>query len=102
MTTIARLKVYREHECDRVHRSFLSFARCAMSWAHPVTQGEPGETPYALITRCQPRTLYVPPRVSLWTTQQMAELQSTALCGGGCKYATQGRFHEVIRLEMRP
>lgn len=101
MTTAIRLKVYREHECSRRHTSYLAFARCAMPWAYPVTQGEPGVTPYALVTRCQPtRGDWAEPRVTLYATQRQAELQSTALCGGGCRRENQYRTHEVIRLEM--
>ena len=99
MTTAIRLKVYREHECSRRHTSYLAFARCAMPWVHSVRQCESGATPYALITRCHPRSLFIAPRVTLWTTQEMAELQSTGLCGGGCRRENQYRTHEVIRLE---
>ncbi|MFF7936534.1 hypothetical protein [Streptomyces sp. NPDC007940] len=98
MSTLTRLKVYRRHHCERQHRTYEAFAKCVWPSALYVwcRHEEGTETPYALVIRCVKRhETWAPPRVRLWATQEAAELQATAYCGGGCYYA-----HEVIRLEM--
>lgn len=98
MSTLTRLKVYRRHHCERQHRTYEAFARCV--WPRGLyfwTRHEEGtNTPYALVIRCKKdHESWAPPRIRLWATQEAAELQATAYCGGGCY-----RAHEVIRLEM--
>lgn len=95
------LKVYRLHYCERQHRTYLSFARCAWRnaiWVQPFEEGN--DLRYALVSGCQKPYLRGDQRtVSLWASRDNAELQKTWIdrsgCGGGCY-----RDHEIIRLEI--
>ncbi|MFD0225168.1 hypothetical protein ACWGPD_11150 [Streptomyces hirsutus] len=103
MTTLTRLKVYRRHHCERRHRTYETFARCVWKnaiWVRAFDQGT--HLPYALVSDCRKPYLYGDQRtVSLWASQESAELQKVWIdrtgCGGGCY-----RDHEVIRLGMQP
>lgn len=84
------MKRYRNHNCDRAHRSPATFARCVWKTAHRVTGYRYGT--YASVARCRGTT------VMLWATAEQAEDAKSAIdatgCGGACV-----RRHEVIQLE---
>ncbi|MFD9616668.1 hypothetical protein ACFWB2_05155 [Streptomyces virginiae] len=94
------LKVYRQHYCERNHRSYRTFAQCAFSSADWVKAFDAGdELPYALVTYCRKNYRFGDQRkVSLWTSRENAEIGKEGIdrsgCGGGCS-----RRHEIIRLE---
>lgn len=96
-------KVYRRHNCERQHRTYLSFARCVWKSAEWVREFDPGtELRYAMVSNCRKSYRTGNQRtVSLWASREHAEAQREWIdrtgCGGGCYGA-----HEVIRLEIQP
>ena len=82
-------KIYRRHNCERQHRSYETFAKCAFRRAVWIT----GSGQYALVARCRALT------VTLWEDPQDAEMRKEFIdktaCGGMCT-----RDHEIIQLEL--
>ncbi|MGH2651381.1 MAG: hypothetical protein ACRDHS_03035 [Actinomycetota bacterium] len=93
-----RPKVYREHGCDRRHRSFLTFAKCVWPRALWIL----GDGPFASVSWCGARPGLPRYRsgasVKLWETIEDAHKAKAQIdytgCGGLCV-----RRHEVIQLE---
>ena len=81
------MKTYRNHRCERNHRSNQTFLNCAFPKAAWIT----GQGDYALIAWCRVTT------ITLWTTLEDAEKQKAWIdelaCGGRCT-----RRHEIIRI----
>lgn len=82
------MKVYRQHGCSSIHRTYNRLARCMIRRVAWVS----GEGPYALIAWCRV------PTVTLYETPERAHaaLEALGACGGHCT-----RRHEVVAL-VRP
>jgi hypothetical protein len=84
-----RVTVYRQHNCQRRHRTVNTFMKCAIPRAAWVL----GDGPYACIAWCRV------PTVTLFDTlddavKARAWIDATA-CGGRCQ-----RRHQVVRVEV--
>jgi hypothetical protein len=90
------LRVYRRHNCERSHRSYVSLAKCI--WPHHVWID--GDGPFASVAYCQtPSVRYRTISVLLHATEAQAReslrLIDEAACGGGCQ-----RDHALVKLVL--
>ena len=89
------MKTYRRHNCERSHRTYLTFAKCVFPRAIWIE----GEGPWAVLAWCgRGPTRSTTLTVTLWATgpeanEALGPIDSSG-CGGGCT----GR-HEIILLE---
>lgn len=83
------MKTYRQHYCDRKHRTYSTLAKCL--WKRACWIDGNGE--YALLAHCRVLT------VSLWTNLADAEASKRMIdgsaCGGQCY-----RRHEIIKITL--
>jgi hypothetical protein len=93
LALVARFKLYRQHNCDRRHRTYLAMAKCIWPRANWIAEAEDGEGPFAVLARCRGLS------VSLWSTAERAQEVKERIdrigCGGFC-----GRNHEVVELVL--
>jgi hypothetical protein len=96
------MKTYRQHKCEKKHRSYRTFAECA--WKQKgIPVDASGDGPYASVSTCA-RDYGLPSyrritTVHLYETAEDAEkakkLIDDTACGGNCK-----KQHEVVRIQL--
>ena len=80
------MKVYRQHRCDRTHKRYNTFIRCAIPRACVV-----GDGPHAVIAWCT-----YEPMVMLFDNQAVAEDRLDMLaCDGQCTFK-----HELVTIDL--
>ncbi|SDQ52973.1 hypothetical protein [Leucobacter chromiiresistens] len=85
------MKRYRNHRCERRHKTEQTFLRCAF----PTLAWVEGSGQYAVIAWC--RT----PTITLWSSATLAQAALTELnalrCGGRCT-----QRHELVHIHIHP
>lgn len=84
------LKVYRNHYCERQHRSYRALAGCIWKRSRPAWIT--GEGPFALLAWCRVLTITLHPTEAA-ARQAKARIDATG-CGGFCS-----NRHEIVRIE---
>jgi hypothetical protein len=103
-STVRSVKVYRQHQCGKRHRTYTAFAKCAWKKKGILLQVF-GEGEYASVSRCcdsynipsYRRTITVYLYESAEAAQQAKALIDSTACGGLCR-----KLHEVVRVEPVP
>lgn len=83
------MKIYQTHNCQKHHRTNLTFARCVFKraeWVHGSDNGE-----YATLAHC--RVLTVELHDTLAKAETAKQLIDSSACGGRCH-----KLHEIVRL----
>lgn len=83
------MKTYKNHRCNRQHRTETTFLRCALptaAWVH-------GHGAYALIAWCNV------PTITLYETPEAAEEPKRIIDGGSCGQRCKRR-HEIVRVDI--
>ncbi len=96
------MKIYRQHKCERRHRTYTTFAECAWK-KRGIPVHVSGDGPYASVSRCNDDYSLPSYRqiitVYLYDTAEEAtaakKLIDETMCGGLCR-----RNHEVVQLEL--
>ncbi len=93
------MKTYREHHCDRTHKTYAAFARCVWGSRSRVE----GDGAYAVVHRLRVGRMPAYTEVLLFATEDEAaetyRLMSGELyCGGSCRNA--GGRHDLITLDL--
>lgn len=83
------MKTYRQHPCDRRHRSYRTTAACMFKRAAWIS----GEGPYALLAWCGTLT------VTLHESETAARGTLTALNRTACGHRCSAR-HEVVQIVL--
>ena len=92
------MKVYRQHYCERNHRTMAAVAKCLWPravWVH-------GEGEYACLAWCGSGPRPGPAlTVELFTTAAAAEGAKAAIDHGGCGGRCEGeRRHELVHMDI--
>lgn len=83
------MKVYRDHNCDRRHRTWTALAHCIFQRAAWIA----GDGQFAVIVWCGVSSITLHPKAE--TAEHALETVDATGCGGRCV-----RHHDLVRLEL--